>query len=69
MLRGSGETDIYGGSGNDTYVLLRYNDVRTITMGTADVIIHEDARVAGDIDTIKLSTGWSGFVMATNVGN
>jgi Ca2+-binding RTX toxin-like protein len=69
VLRGSGETDIYGGAGNDTYVLLRYNDVRAITMGTADAIIHEDAGAAGGIDTIKLSTGWAGFVMAANVEN
>ena len=69
VLRGSGETDIYGGAGNDTYVLLRYNDVRAVTMGTADAIIHEDAGAAGGIDTIELSTGWSGFVMAANVEN
>lgn len=69
VLRGSGETDIYGGAGNDTYVLLRYNDVRAITMGTADAIIYEDAGAAGGIDTIELSTGWSGFVMAANVEN
>ena len=69
VLRGRSETDIYGGSGNDTYVLLRYNDMRAVTMGTADAIIFEDAGAAGGIDTIRLSTGWSGFVMAANVEN
>ena len=69
VLRGSGETDIYGKSGNDTYVLLRYYDVRAIKMAPADAIIDEEAGVACGIDTIKLSTGWSGFVMAANFEN
>ncbi len=69
VLRGRSETDVYGGTGDDTYVLVRYNDVRAITMGTADAIIYEDAGAAGGIDTIELSTGWSGFVMAANVEN
>ncbi len=69
ILAGRGETHIYGGSGNDTYVLLRYNGVEAITKGAADAVIHEDAGADGGIDTIELSTGWSGFVMADNVEN
>ncbi len=69
VLRGNGKTEIYGGAGNDTYVLLRYNDVRAVTMGTANAVILEDAGSSGGTDTIELSTGWSGFVMAANVEN
>lgn len=68
-LTGGGKSYLYGGTGDDTYVLIRSGDINELQYGVPDGDIQEynyDGIDNGH-DTIMLSSGWAGFVMADNV--
>lgn len=68
-LTGGGKSYLYGGAGNDTYQLVRTGDIYEIQHGVPDAVIIENDffGISDGHDTIELSSGWAGFVMAKNV--
>ncbi len=61
VIRNGGMTYLDGGSGNDTFELIRTGDLDEAWLGVPDAHIHENEH--GGHDTIILSSDWSGYVM------
>ncbi len=61
VIRNGGLSYVDGGSGNDTFQLVRAGDITEAWLGVPDARIHESEN--GGHDTIILATGWSGYVM------